>query len=164
VLRIWNDQIATAGKVPVDRDVTVDWWTSVSPLGDTFTESPAELLAAGYHVLNAGWYPNYYTASTFPVAGKADMAGVYRTWQVNDFDAQELFTGQVLSHHRVPADSPRLLGDAMSIWGPLKETIGATARGIVSRLTVISQKTWGSRPPVASYADFVRLAGRTGAT
>jgi hexosaminidase len=159
-LRLWNDQLVTGGKVRVNTDVVVDWWTSSSPLGDLQTEPPAKLLQDGYRVLNAGWYPNYYTASIGPVAGKADMSGVYRTWHVRDFDGEELKNGQILSKQYVPANAPGVLGDAMSIWGPLNESTAATARGIARRLTVIAQKTWDSPRLTPSYVRFMTIASK----
>src|SRR6202012_1493162 len=86
VLRIWNDQVGLGGRVPVNRDVVIEWWDSFSPDGDSLTVAPQTLIDQGYRVLNAGWYPNYYTPNIGPVSGKASLPGVYSGWQVNQFD------------------------------------------------------------------------------
>jgi hexosaminidase len=160
-LRIWNDQVGGTGRVPVNTDVVIDWWDSFSPFGDTVTVAPETLLGHGYRVLNAGWYPNYYTADIGPVSGKASLPGVYQNWQVNEFEGTQI--GDVVSSKQtVPADSPGLLGAALSVWGPLAETTAQTARGIEARLAVLAQKTWNSRPQEAGYAGFQRDQHRVG--
>ena len=141
--------------------MVIDWWDSFSPFGDTVTVAPETLLRHGYRVLNAGWYPNYYTADIGPVSGKASLPGVYRNWQVNEFEGTQI--GDVVSSKQtVPADSPGLLGAALSVWGPLAETTAKTARGIEAHLAVLAQKTWNSRPPAAGYAGFQRDQHRVG--
>ncbi|HVV75908.1 MAG TPA: family 20 glycosylhydrolase [Mycobacteriales bacterium] len=161
-LRIWSDQMGGTGVVPVNPDVVAEWWSSVSPLGDTVTVSPNALLGEGHQVLNAGWYPNYYTDDLGPVAGKAKLPGVYASWQVNQFDGQELKNGTVTTQQTVPASSPGLLGTTLDIWGPLNETTRQTAAGIEPRLAVLSQKAWGSRLPAPTYAGFAKEMRRVG--
>lgn len=161
-LRIWNDQVGGTGVVPVNSDVVVEWWSNVSPLGDTVTVAPSTLLSRGYRILNAGWYPNYYTDDLGPVAGKASLPGVYKNWQVNQFDGEELKNGTVTSMQTVPAGSPGLLGTTLNIWGPLKESTEQTAAGIEPHLAVLAQKAWGSALPAATYQGFVRDMRKVG--
>jgi hexosaminidase len=161
VLRIWNDQVGGPGRVPINRDVVIEWWDSFSPFGDTLTVSPQTLLDRGYRVFNAGWYPNYYTANLGPVSGKASLPEVYAGWQVNDFDGNE-FGKLVSTKQTVPADSPGLLGSALSVWGPLDETTAQTASGIEAHLAVLAQKTWDSGLPAPSYVGFARDMRRVG--
>jgi hexosaminidase len=161
VLRIWNDQVGGTGRVPINRDVVIEWWDSFSPFGDTLTVSPQTLLDRGYRVFNAGWYPNYYTANIGPVSGKASLPEVYAGWQVDDFDGNE-FGKLVSTKQTVPPGSPGLLGSALSIWGPLDETTAQTAKGVEPHLAVLAQKTWDSQLPAPSYAGFaydMRLVG-----
>jgi hexosaminidase len=155
-LRIWHDQMGGTGRVPVNNDVVAEWWSNVSPLGDPVTVGPSTLLNKGYRVLNAGWYPNYYTDDLGPVAGRADLPSVYSDWQVNQFSGQELKNGSVTSTQTVPSGSPGLLGAKLNIWGPLKESTEQTAAGIEPRLAVLAQKAWGSRLPSPTYGGFVR--------
>jgi hexosaminidase len=161
-LRIWSDQMGGTGVVPVNTDVVAEWWSSISPLGDAVTVAPSTLLARGYRVLNAGWYPNYYTDNLGPIAGRADLTDVYKNWEVNQFDGQELTTGTITTMQTVPAASPGLLGTTLNIWGPLEESTEQTAAGIEPRLAVLAQKAWGSRPPAATYAGFARAMRRVG--
>jgi hexosaminidase len=163
-LRIWNDQVADDGIVHVDKDVVIDWWTSFSPLSDPVTVAPAKLLAEGYRVLNGGWYPNYYSPDFGPIAGKTPPAAAYTGWNVSDFYGEAFKGGTSLTRQHVPADSPRLLGDTLAVWGPLPETAGQTAKGIAPRLAVIAQKSWDSPELTASYAGFARLMHQVGAT
>ncbi|HWC36674.1 MAG TPA: family 20 glycosylhydrolase [Mycobacteriales bacterium] len=161
-LRIWSDQMGETGIVPVNTDVVAEWWTSASPLGDTVTVAPSTLLADGYQILNAGWYPNYYTDDLGPVAGRAKLPGVYANWQVNQFDGEELKNGTVTSKQTVPAGSRGLLGTTLNVWGPLKESTQQTAAGIEPHLAVLAQKAWGSRLPAPTYQGFVRDMRRVG--
>jgi hexosaminidase len=162
VLRVWNDQVGFGGRVPVNHDVVVEWWDSVSPDGDSLTVSPQALINRGYRVLNAGWYPNYYTADIGPVAGKASLPSVYAGWQVNQFDGTDLSSGVILTKQSVSGDSPGLLGAQLNIWGPLKETTAQTASGIEPHLAVLAQKTWDSPLPAPSYAEFSTDMRRVG--
>ena len=160
-LRLWSDQIGGVGRVPVNRDVIAEWWDSFSPFGDPLTLSPQTLIDRGYRVVNAGWYPNYYTANIGPVTGKASLPAVYTGWQVNDFEGTQIVT-TVSSKQTVPADSPFLLGSQLNIWGPLDETTAQTAAEIERHLAVLAQKTWDSPLPSASYSGFTRDMARVG--
>ncbi len=160
-LRIWSDQVGGVGKVAVNRDVILEWWDSISPFGDTLTVSPQTLLDRGYRIVNAGWYPNYYTTDIGPVRGKASLPGVYAGWQVNDFDGTQVGSS-VTSKQQVAAASPGLLGGQMNIWGPLDETPAQTARRVEPHLAVLAQKAWDSPSPAASYAEFARDLTRVG--
>jgi hypothetical protein len=134
----------------------------VSPLGDPVTVAPSMLLNGGYQVLNAGWYPNYYTDDLGPVAGRANLPDVYSGWEVNEFDGQELKNGTVTTRQTVPANSPGLLGTTLNIWGPLKESTEQTAAGVEPHLAVLAQKAWGSHLPSPTYAGFARDMRRVG--
>jgi hexosaminidase len=163
-LRVWNDQLGGTVRVPVRHDIAVDWWTGVSPLSDPFTVAPRTLLDRGFRILNAGWYPNYYASDIGPASGKSPMAKVYREWHVYEFDSVADKSGHQLSVQHVPAHDPRVLGDAMSIWGPLPETTAQTQRRIARRLAVIAQKTWNTPLLTTSYSRFERLMARVGVT
>jgi hexosaminidase len=161
-LRVWNDQLAGTSVVPVNRDVVVDWWVNTSPFGDPTTVPPATLIAEGHEVLNAGWFPTYYTTDLGPIEGKSDMQQAYEDWQVNRFEGPE-FTGNVMEPPQtVPASSPNLLGSTLDVWGPLPETIAQTAAGIAPRLAVIAQKAWDSPQPAPSYTAFQRTIAAVG--
>ncbi len=163
-LRIWNDQVAGPGVVPVNRDVVVEWWINASPLGDLVTVPPATLLAEGHQVLNAGWFPTYYTADIGPLAGRSNMQQAYADWQVDDFEGPELKTGRRMPGQTVRATAPGLLGATLNVWGPFTETVEQTAAGIAPRLAVIAQKTWGSPAPAPTYGGFEKLMAMVGAT
>jgi hexosaminidase len=163
-LRVWNDQIAEDGIVRLRKDVVIDWWTSVSPVSDPTTIAPATLLARGYRVLNAGWYPNYYSPDIGPVAGSTPPADAYTGWNVSDFYGEAFKGGQPMTRQHVPPGSPGLLGDTLAIWGPLPETPAQTARRVAPRLAVIAQKAWDSPELTGSYARFARLMHQVGVT
>jgi hexosaminidase len=161
-LRIWNDQLAGASVVPVNPDVVVDWWINTSPFGDPVTVPPATLLSEGHRVLNAGWFPTYYTTDLGPVAGKSDMQQAYEDWQVNEFEGPESTTDMMQPPQTVSSSASGLLGSILSVWGPLPETISQTAAGIAPRLAVIAQKTWNSPVLTPSYAEFQRIIAAIG--
>ena len=161
-LRIWNDQLAGTSVVPVNPDVVVDWWINTSPFGDPMTVSPGTLLSEGHHVLNAGWFPSYYTTDLGPIAGKSDMEQAYEDWQVNEFEGPESTSDMMQPPQTVSPDASGLLGSTLSVWGPLPETISQTAAGIAPRLAVIAQKTWNSPTLTPSYAEFQRIIASIG--
>ena len=47
--------------VTLNPDSLVEWWTNFSPIGDPLPPSPQELLNRGHSIMNAGWWPTYYT-------------------------------------------------------------------------------------------------------
>jgi hexosaminidase len=161
-LRIWNDQLAGTSVLPVNPDVVVDWWINTSPFGDPVTVPPATLLSEGHRVLNAGWFPTYYTTDLGPIAGKSDMQQAYEDWQVNEFEGPESTSDMMQPPQTVSPDAPGVLGSTLSVWGPLPETITQTAAGIAPRLAVIAQKTWNSPPLTPSYAEFQRIISAIG--
>jgi hexosaminidase len=162
-LRVWNDQLNLGPLVPVNPDVTVDWWIDVSPLGDTLTVPPFLLVGEGHDILNAGWFPTYYAGDLGPIEGKSNMQQAYESWEVNEFCDPE-YTGdtRVSPCTTVEAGDPHLLGSQINVWGPLPETPDETAAGIWPRLAVISQKTWNSPVLSRSYAGFQEILSAVG--
>jgi hexosaminidase len=152
-LRVWHDGLKGPG---LRRDVVVEWWAEHAG------PSPAELLAGGHRILNAGWWPTYYVNSPLG-AVRPSMRAAYETWRVDAFGGLAINTPlpatppQVVRRHR-----DRILGAELHVWNddPGFETVAQTARGIAPRLRVIAQKTWGTRAPARSYAAFERLARR----
>jgi hexosaminidase len=161
-LRVWNDQLASTSVVPVDPHVVVDWWINTSPFGDPVTVPPATLLNEGHQVLNAGWFPIYYSTNFGPIEGMSDMAQAYEDWQVNEFEVPESTNQLMESPQTVPADDPGLLGSSLNVWGPLPETIAQIAAGIAPRLAVIAQKTWNSPLLTPSYQGFQSMIAAIG--
>jgi hexosaminidase len=161
-LRVWNDQLAGTSVVPVNPDVVVDWWINTSPFGDPLALAPATLISQGHRVLNAGWFPTYYTGDLGPVEGKSNMQQAYENWRVNEFSGPELSGDIRQSPQTVSPNDHNVLGSTLDVWGPLPETIAQTAAGIAPRLAVIAQKTWDSPPLTASYPQFQRIAAAVG--
>lgn len=162
-LRVWNDQLAGTSVVPVNRDVVVDWWINTSPFGDPVAVPPATLISEGHQVLNAGWFPTYYTTDLGPVAGKSNMQQAYNDWQVNQFEGPESTNDMMQPPQTVSPTDPHLLGSTLDVWGPLPETIQQTAERIAPRLAVIAQKAWDSPLLTLSYARFQRITAASGA-
>jgi hexosaminidase len=161
-LRVWNDQLGYTGVVPVKANVDVDWWINTSPFGDPRTVPPATLLAEGHQVLNAGWFPTYYTTNLGPIAGMSDMQQAYQDWSVNQFEGPETTSHVMQEPQTVPASAPGLLGSTLNVWGPLPDTPRQVATGIASPLAVIAQKTWDSPPLTPSYERFQAVIAGVG--
>lgn len=161
-LRVWNDQLAGTSVVPVNPDVVVDWWINTSPFGDPVTVSPSTLLTEGHRVLNAGWFPTYYTTDLGPIAGRSNMQQAYEDWEVNEFEGPESTSDMMQPPQVVSPNAPGVIGSTLSVWGPLPETISQTAAGIAPRLAVIAQKTWNSPPLTPSYVEFERIIAAIG--
>jgi hexosaminidase len=149
-LRVWHDGQTRPG---LRRDVVVEWWAEHAG------PSPAELLARGHRILNAGWWPTYYVNSPLG-AIRPSMRAAYESWRVNAFGGLSIGSPlpnnppQVVRRHR-----DRVLGAELHVWNddPSFETVTETARGIAPRLRVIAQKTWDTPPPARTYAGFERL-------
>ena len=149
-LRIWHDGLTGTR---LRRDVVVEWWA------EHRGPSPAELLAEGHRVLNAGWWPTYYVVGPGGRV-KPSMKAAYETWQVNAF-------GGLAVNVPLPSSPPqvvrrhadRIRGSELHVWNDDRsaETVAEIARGIAPRLRVLAQKTWDTPPPARTYAGFRRL-------
>lgn len=168
--RMWHDDLNGGLTVVVNPDIVVEWWTNFSPIGDlVLIPSPQELLDRGHRIMNAGWFPTYYTvgaAAGFPqgLPPRSDMRMAYENWEVHQFYGP-LDTGPVQTPPAtVAADEPRNLGAKLHVWcdGPDAETEEQIAEGIAPRLRVIAQKTWNSPRLTESYADFESVITQTG--
>jgi hexosaminidase len=150
-LRVWHDGLTARG---LRRDVIVEWWA------DHAGPSPAELLARGHRILNAGWYPTYYVVSPLGRV-RPSMREAYESWAVNRFGGLAINAPTPANPLQV-VPRRRVLGSELHVWNdvPDGETAGQTARGIAPRLRVLAQKTWDSPPPARSYAGFLRLWSR----
>jgi hexosaminidase len=157
-LRVWHDGLSGGSAVRVRRDVVVDWWSPHAGPG------PRQLLASGHRILNAGWFPTYYVVGPLGSV-RPSMRLAYESWRVNHFSALGVNVAAPLGPPvTVPAGEPRNLGSELHVWNddPSRESVAATARGILPRLRVLAQKTWDTRLPARRYSGFLRLARRVG--
>lgn len=159
-LRVWNDGLGGGRAVTLNREVVVDWWR------DSEGADPADLLAQGRRIMNAGWYPTYYVnGPTGNVPPRPDVGEAYESWQPNVFRGPFYVNGAIgASPQVISPEEPRNLGSKLHVWNddPAAATEGEIAAGIYPRLRLISQKTWGSPPLTPRYAEFERIMHAVG--
>ncbi len=161
-LRAWGDELGDGGAVAVDPDVVVEWWTPASPLSDLTAPTPAELLAAGHRIVNAGWFPTYFTGDVGPIEGKPDMRAAYEGWEVNQFAGPTVAGGEIFPRSVVPASSRRVLGAKINAWEDTDLSDSQLATALLPRLAVLAQKTWRSRPLTPAYSEFLSIVAAIG--
>lgn len=141
-LRIWNDGLTGDNTIPLNRDITVEYWT-----GETVT--PQNLLDAGNAVMNAtdSWY--YVRGGYGP-----DSRSLYESdWSPVEFPGQTITAAQ-----------PGLTGSELAIWPDNygKETENTAQQDLFYALRVFAQEAWGSPRPTADYSAFQTLADGIG--
>lgn len=163
-LRAWNDALAGGRRTTLDPDIVVEWWTDVSPLGDLFlVPKPQELLDDGHRVLNAGWFPTYYTNLPTPIPVRPQPREMYEGWQVHQFRGPAYLNGDIAPpYHEVAPDAP--VGTTLHVWNddPTRETPEQIAAGIHDRLRVLAQQAWRSPHLTGTYDEFRRVIDAVG--
>jgi len=150
----------------LDTETILEWWTDVSPLGVGSTiPTPQQLLDRGHRIVNAGWYPTYYSNLGIPLPPKPDLEGMYETWAVHRFRGPLFLDGTWASPYlEVSPTEPGNLGSRLAVWNddPTAETEAQIAAGIHPRLRIMAQKTWESPLLVPTYAEFAGVITRVG--
>lgn len=145
-LRVWNDGIADISRIPIDKDVIIEYWGK----GESSQENanrglPAKTLVdAGYTLVNASSALYYYrdqpSSYVMQVQG---LDGVYKDkdWNMNKFYQNE--------DYKVPDASIR--GGKVSIWqgGKAKVTDHETEAWISDGLRYGAQMFWNAQTPKA---------------
>lgn len=172
--RMWHDDLNGGSAVTVDPAIIVEWWTNFSPLSDPLPPGPRELLDRGHQILNAGWFPNYYTTSGYVpgpiiIPFRPDMKEAYEDWSVDQFSGPLYLpplAGETIRfpEETIPADEPRNLGAKLHVWcdDPAAESEAEIAAGIAPRLRVLAQKTWASPQLTDDYAAFRQIEAAIG--
>jgi hexosaminidase len=153
-LRAWGDELGDGEAVEVNPDVVVEWWTPASPLSDLTPPGPGQLLVAGHRILNCGWFPTYFTGDVGPIEGKPDVRDAYENWNVNQFAGPTVAGEEIFPPSFVSPSDRRLLGAKINAWENTDLSDSELADGLLPRLAVIAQKTWGPPPLTRSYSVF----------
>jgi hexosaminidase len=153
-LRAWHDELGPGGVLTANRDIVAEWWTNVSPLSEPRPPTPQQLLAGGHSIVNAGWFPAYYTEDVGPIQGKPDMRRAYESWSVNQFCGPTIADHFVEPCYVIPTGDARNLGATIDAWDDHELTLAQINAGLAARLRVLAQKTWDSPPLTPSYARF----------
>ncbi len=161
-LRAWSDELGDGQAVEVNPDVVAEWWTPASPLSDLTPPRPGKLLAGGHRVLNAGWFPTYFTGDVGPIEGKPDMRAAYEFWSVNRFSGPTVAGEEIFPPSFVSPSNPRLLGSKINAWENTDLSDSELAEGLLPRLAVLAQKTWGPPPLTRSYSAFQPIIAAIG--
>jgi hexosaminidase len=156
-LRAWHDELGDGRAVSVNPDVIAEWWTPVSPLSDLTPPTPQELLGGGHRILNAGWFPTYFTGDVGPVEGKPDMRAAYEGWEVNEFAGPTIAGTEIVPRHVIAPSRRRNLGATINAWENTDLSNPELAAGLLPRLALIAQKTWHSPLLSRRYEDFEPL-------
>ena len=142
--------------------MVVEWWTPASPLSDLTPPTPVELLAAGHRILNAGWFPTYFTGDVGPIEGRPDMRDAYETWSVNQFAGPTIAGEEIFPRSIISPSNRRNLGAKINAWENTDLSDSELAEGLLPRLAVIAQKTWGPPPLTRSYSAFEPIVAAIG--
>lgn len=154
-LRAWHDELRDGAVLRANPDILVEWWVNISPLSDPQPPTPSELLAAGHKIMNAGWYPTYYTGNVGPINGKPDMRTAYEGWQVNQFYGPDGGSSSLrFPPYVISPTEPRNVGSKLNAWNNAELSLAQITSGIYPRLRVIAQKTWESPLLAPSYGGF----------
>jgi hexosaminidase len=160
-LRAWHDELGDGGVLKANADIVVDWWITSSPLSDPRPPTPQQLLARRHRILNAGWFPTYFTSDGGPL--EPDMRKAYESWAVNRFCGPTLNDAFILGPCSVISpDAAHNLGSKVNAWGLATLTLPQIATGLFPRLRVLAQKTWSSAPSTPTYAGFQRVMAAVG--
>ena len=162
VLRTWSDELGDGHAVEVEPDVVVEWWTPASPLSDLTPPTPVELLAAGHRILNAGWFPTYFTGDVGPIEGRPDVRDAYETWSVNQFAGPTIAGEEIFPRSIISPSNRRNLGAKINAWENTDLSDSELAEALLPRLAVIAQKTWGPPPLTRSYSAFEQIVAAIG--
>jgi hexosaminidase len=166
ITRMWHDDMNGGSAVTINPDIVVEWWTNFSPLSDLTPPTPQRLLDDGHAIMNAGWFPTYYTALfPDPLFLRPDMKTAYESWSVDQFAGPMVINGLVqIPPYRIAADERRNLGTKLHVWNDLPDVEDEIriAAGIAPRLRVIAQKAWASPQLVEDYAAFTRISDAIG--
>ena len=143
-LRLWNDGIADISRIPIDKDVIIEYWAKgESSQKDANRGLPAkDLVDAGYTLVSASSALYYYrdqpSSYVMQVQG---LDGVYGKWTMNSFYQNEGYA--------VPDASIR--GGKVSIWqgGLGKMTDHETEAWIADGLRYGAQMFWNGKTPKA---------------
>jgi hexosaminidase len=153
--RMWNDGLAGTRIVTLDRSISVDWWTDISPLGDpSDVVSPLDLVADGYRVTNCSYYPTYlaYLSTRQPLPG---LKPFYEGWTPARFRGATYATDEVATPYYETAPS-RVAGAKMHVWldEPDSATAAEVARDLAPRLAITAERAWNLTSRVTDYDDF----------
>jgi hexosaminidase len=145
-MRMWNDDLFADSVVPLNPDITIEYW-----LGGGLT--PAQLAANGNQLVNA-------TADTLYFDEHAP--GPNTTGQIiwETFDPGTFEGGQTLPGG---ASDPHLSGVKLSSWDAASEDVGLLERDLAPLQRALAQRAWGSPkqfPTWAQMAPTVAAVGR----
>ncbi|MBS2532225.1 family 20 glycosylhydrolase [Catenulispora sp. NF23] len=147
-LRMWNDDLFATATVPLNSDITIEYWLSGGSM------SPAEHAANGNLLINANAATLYFDENA---PGAANTTGQI-IWE--DFDPA-VFEG----NQRLPggATDPHLVGVKLSSWDATQESVGALERDLQPLQEALAQRAWGSPklyPTWAQMASTVTAVGK----
>ena len=160
-LRVWSDGVGGGSAVRLNPRASVEWWE------ERHSPSVTDLVAAGYRVLNTGWWPNYYVTGG-PLEGlRTPVSQAYEIFRPNEF------TGPYTARWGTPRAPPsgrlrfgdlRQLGGSLAVWNDDPDSPDASedsvAAGITPRLHVLAQRLWGSPDRYRAYDAFQAQARR----
>lgn len=142
-LRIWNDGLTGENTIALDKNIDVEHWTPEAQ------QPPSALLAQGHQVMNSAY-------SLYLIRGGSKM----KTQALYDSDWTPLrFEGETLT-----GAQPQVTGAKITMWPDFasEQTENEVESDAFMPLRFISQATWGSPKPAATYTGFADLAGRLG--
>jgi hexosaminidase len=145
-LRMWNDDLFPSSVVPLDSDITVEYW-----LGGGL--SPAQLAANGNQLINASAATLYFDENQ---SGAANTTGQI-IWE--QFDPAVFEGGQTLPGG---ATDPHLVGVKLSSWDVAQEDVGRLEDDLQPLHQAFCQRAWGSPKAFPTWAQMGPIAVTAG--
>ncbi|GAB3797507.1 family 20 glycosylhydrolase [Humibacter antri] len=152
-LRIWNDSILTGTKLSLNKDIVVEHWNAGGSM-----VTPQALVNQGHKVENS-------TDSLYIVRQNGNdqfTSNVQNLWNSNWTPRDFYNTAAPVNDD--PASGGQVVGAKIMAWpdnAPAK-TENQVETELFGANRFISQATWGSPRPVASYAGFTSLSDSLG--
>ena len=144
-LRMWNDDLFADSVVPLNADITIEYW-----LGGGL--SPAQLAADGHQLVNASAATLYFDEHA---PGPNTTAQII--WE--DLDPGVFEGGQTLPGG---ATDPHLAGIKLSSWDAAAEDVGLLERDLQSLQRALAQRAWGSAKLYPTWAQMASTAAAVG--
>lgn len=144
-MRMWNDDLFTGSVVPLNSDITVEYW-----LGGGLT--PAQIAGGGNQLINANAGTLYFDEHA-PGANTTGQV-IWETFDPGVFEGGQTLPGG--------AADPHLSGIKLSSWDAASEDVGLLERDLAPLQRALAQRAWGSPKLFPTWAQMAATVGAVG--
>ena len=144
-MRMWNDDLFADSVVPLNSDITIEYW-----LGGGL--SPAQLAANGNQLVNASAATLYFDEHAPGPNTTCQL--IWETFDPGVFEGGQTLPGG--------ATDPHLSGIKMSSWDAAAEDVGALERDLQPLQQALGQRAWGSPKQFPTWAQMTATLSAVG--